>query len=526
MRERNQLTATMVPGSERAATAFFSPDGDRIGFIAITSPGVGSLKVAGLDGSPPRTLVERVSWFTATWESDGYIYVQRAGTSILSRVREGGGELTAFTTLDTARGETAHRTPKSMHDGRRIVFIAVTSDSGGQVAIADLSSGAHRWVGLRAFAAWYSPSGHLLYITDSGVLMAVPFDARRERVAGDPEIVAEGFLTSAGIDLDLSANGTLMYLTSADVTQPDEIVWLSRAGSVIPTPPWTADFADLALSPDGKQLVVGIRQRSVVELWVRNVETGSMSRLTFAADGNSTEPAWTHDGTSVAFVQGTGAAQRLFRRRADGSTAAEPVAGITMNFGSISWTREGTLLADAGTGSSRDIVLIKPGTDTIAQPVLDSRFNETDPALSPDGQWLAYVSNESGQGEVFVRPFSNPSANRVQVSTDGGSNPKWSATGRELYFVRQGVAPTPDSARSGGAMMVVDVRPGQTFTASPPRALFHHDRQIAYFGVTPDGQRFVVVTPTAQRQTDRRPDVVIIEPWSQGLMRQSAKRKN
>jgi serine/threonine-protein kinase len=527
IRERNQLTATMVPGSERAATAFFSPDGRRVGFITTTAPGIGSLKVASLDGSPPKTIAERISWFTANWESDGYIYVQNAGTTTISRVREGGGEVTAFTKLDTAHRETAHRTPKSMHDGRRIVFVAVTSDSGGQVAIADLSSGNHRLVGLRAFAAWYATSGHLVYVTESGALMAVPFDARRERIAGDPEIVAEGFVTAAGIDLDLSADGTLMYFASAEATHPDEILWLNRDGSEIPGPPWTADFADLALSPDGKQLVVGIRQRGIVELWVRHVETGSMSRLTFEADGNSSEPAWTLDGSSVGFVQAMGSGRRLVQRRADGSTPAEPITSITEDFREISWTRDGMLLADVGLSSNRDIVLIKPGADTIARLVLDSRFSETAAAVSPDGRWLAYVSNESGRPEVYVRPFADPTANRVQVSTDGGVQPQWSSTGRELYFVRQGSPMAQDSSRQRAAMLVVDVRPGPTFAASNPKTVFNHSRQIAYFGVTPDGKRFVIVTPVAQRPSNQRPEVVIIENWTQELTRRpSPKARN
>jgi Tol biopolymer transport system component len=525
VRHRDQLAATTVPGSDRAATAFFSPDGMRLGFITVTYPGSGSLKVSALDGSPPKTIAERVSWFTATWESDGFIYVQKSGTSMISRVREGGGELTPFTTLDTVRGETAHRTPKSMHDGRRIMFVAVTSDSGGQVAIADLATGAHRFIGMRAYAVWYATSGHLLYISESGMLMAVPFDAQRERIAGDPEIVAEGFLTTAGIDLDLSANGTLMYVASSEATQPDEILWLNRDGSVIPGPAWTADFADLALSPDGEQLVAGIRQRGVVELWVRHVQTGSMTRLTFEADGSSTEPAWTNDGKSLAFVQGTGTHKRLSQRRADGSTAAAQLAAITADFQDIAWTNAGHLLAVVGSSENRDIVRIKPGSDTTVEKVLDSRFNEATPALSPNGQWLAYVSNESGVFEVYVRPYADPLANRVKVSTEGGSKPQWSATGRELYFVRQAVS-TQDSSRQNAAIMTVDVRPGGTFVATAPRTLFNHNRQIDYFGVTPDGKRFVIVTPTAQRQTERRPEVVIIENWPQALTRRASARPN
>jgi eukaryotic-like serine/threonine-protein kinase len=177
---------------------------------------------------------------------------------------------------------------------------------------------------------------------------------------------------------------------------------------------------------------------------------------------------------------------------------------------------------DVGPGSNRDIVLLKPGEDTIARPVLESRFSETGASVSPNGQWMAYVSNESGRSEVYVRPFSDPSANRVKVSTEGGAQPQWSSTGSELYFVKQAMSMGQDSSRQVAAMMVVDVRPAPTFAASTPRTVFNHSRLISYFGVTPDGKRFVIVTPSAHRSTDRRPEVVIVENWMRELARRSS----
>jgi hypothetical protein len=57
--------------------------------------------------------------------------------------------------------------------------------------------------------------------------------------------------------------------------------------------------------------------------------------------------------------------------------------------------------------------------------------------------------------------------------------------------------------------------------------LFSRSRPISYYGVTPDGKRFVIVTTTAHNPTDRRPEVVIVENWMQELTRRSSvKSKN
>jgi serine/threonine-protein kinase len=515
VRDRSQLSTRVIPGSERGNSPIFSPDGQQVAFFTQVGPGVFNLKTAPVDDGPSHTIAEQVLAFSGSWESDGYIYVQQVGSQVLSRVRATGGPPTAFTTLDPQKAERLHRTPKSMRDGRRTLFVALTSDSGPQVAIADLSSGRHRHIGLRAVSAWYSPSGHILFVNESGVLQVVGFDGSSERFTGDPVIVAEGFNVNTGTDLDLSASGTLMYLTIGNTTSPDEVIWLARDGAVIPTPIWAADFADLALSPDGKQLVVGIRERGVVELWLHNVELGTRSRLTFAADGSATEPAWTRDGSAVTFIQANGSDRSIQQRRADGSTSATQLSPVKENFEDLSWAPDGQLLVEVGGSGNRDVLSLKPGQDTVLKPLLTSRFRESAAVVSPDGRWLAYASNESGPNEVFVRPFADPSAGRVQVSAGGGVLPQWSSDGRQLYFVRQ-LSEEANRDDWTSALMVAEVRPGPSFSAGPPRVLFSHKDLISYWGVTPDGERFVIVTPLAQRE-GLRPRVVVVENWTQEL---------
>jgi serine/threonine-protein kinase len=518
IRERSQLMAAPIPGSDGGFVPMFSPDGRRVAFLNSARVGF-TLKTVSLDGGAPRTITDSITGTPGAWEQDGFIYVQKTGTSVLARVHEGGGELTPFTKLDTSHKERTHRTARSMFDGRRMLFIAVTADSGPQVAIADLSTGSHRHVGIRATAAWFAPPRHLVYVTEAGALMVVAFDNERGVPAGNSEILAEG-ITRPGVaaDLDISATGTLVYAPVTDARAVDEVRWLNRDGSLMPTPLWNADFGDLALSPDGNQLVVGIRERGNVELWVRQVESGSLSRLTFAADGSSEEPAWTLDGTAVTFIVIKDSTRAVYQRRADGSTAATPVGPTGEELRDISWAPGGQLLVETSVRSNRDVFTMRPGRDSVMRPLLSSRSSEIAAAVSPDGRWVAYVSNESGRNEVYVRPFADPSAHRAQVSTSGGNAPRWSRTGHDLYFVRRSEpnASASDSL-SQSAMMVAAVRPGPTFVSGPPREVFRYSGPISYWDVTPDGKRFVIVTQA--QQSDARLDVIVADNWLAELKR-------
>ena len=116
--------------------------------------------------------------------------------------------------------------------------------------------------------------------------------------------------------------------------------------------------------------------------------------------------------------------------------------------------------------------------------------------FSPDGKWFAYVSNESGDNEIYVRPFNAGAApgaplsagGKVMVSK-GGANlggAVWRPDGRELFYL------APD-----GALMSVEVDTEPTFSpAGPPQALFKVAPEVAYFDISPDGERFLISVPT------------------------------
>ena len=86
------------------------------------------------------------------------------------------------------------------------------------IAVADLATGTHT-VLLRGVRARYAASGHLLYVTADGTLMAVPFDETTLALTGDAVALVEGLRVGICryMDLAVSATGTLFYTTGAGV---------------------------------------------------------------------------------------------------------------------------------------------------------------------------------------------------------------------------------------------------------------------------------------------------------------------
>ncbi len=511
VRDLDQLHATPLAGTEGAESPFFSPDGSRVGFRA-----QGGWRVASLGGGPPITIADSgIGPWGGSWGSDGYIYLDgNLHGNGLVRVAESGSAPETVTMIDTTQGEEAHFWPDALPGGRGVVF---SVRRGGDVnltewdiAVADLSTGAHT-VLLRGVRAQYAVSGHLLYVTADGTLMAVPFDETTLALTGDAVSLLEGLRVGVfGImDLTVSATGTLFYATGgAGGGGLAEVVWVTRDGTAEEIHPgWVGNFNSPKLSPDGTQLAVTIRANGEEQIWIKQLDQGPLPKLTFAGTLNY-RPAWTPDGRAVAFVSERGDNPDLYVRRADGTGQAELLRDEERTVEEVTYSPDGEWLVYrvGGQAGERDLYGRPMGSDT-ATALVVTEYDEASPAVSPNGRWLAYTSNETGRYEVYVRPFPNTNDGRWLVSTDGGSEPVWAHSGRELFY------------KESGNLMVVEVLPGATFVPGERRVLFSTQGYGAadvhqVYDVTPDDQRFVMIQFVGEQEAT---ELIVVENFFEEL---------
>jgi Tol biopolymer transport system component len=144
-------------------------------------------------------------------------------------------------------------------------------------------------------------------------------------------------------------------------------------------------------------------------------------------------------------------------------------------------------------------------------PVVQKASGVSPGRFSPDGRWIAYASTETGRPEIYVTPFPGPGG-KWRISTSGGLQPRWRGDGKELFYL---AFPT---ARQ---LMAATVRAvGSRMEADPPQMLFEPSwvggRSI--YDVTPDGQRFIMVTrPGAAAPPST---ITVVLNWSAALKRQ------
>ena len=518
VRNRDQLHATPLPGTNNANAPFFSPDGSRVGFYARNG-----WWVASLGGGPPITVTDTgIGRAGGSWGSDGYLYFdgQLPGNGI-ARVPESGGSPEAVTMIDSTRGEETHLWPEVLPGGRGVVFSVVRGGlelgnlAEWDIAVADLTAGTHT-VLVRGVRAVYAASGHLVYVTADGTLRGVPFDETTLVLTGDavalPDRVNVEF--AGNMDLAVSATGTLFYTTGGGVLGGElwEVVWVTRDGTANEIDPgWKANFSYPKLSPDGTQLAVGIAANDEEHIWIKQLDRGPPTKLTFAAGTVNSRPAWTPDGETVAFASDRGDNSDLYARRADGSAPAELLLDEEQSVRHVTFSPDGEWLVyrrsgRVGSGGGPALYAVPVGADS-AVALVATEYDVNSPAVSPDSRWLAYVSNESGRYEVYVCPFPNTNDGRWLVSTAGGSEPVWAHSGTELFY------------KGSGNLMSVEVLPGPIFVTGERRALFstqgfRSSRTHQQYDVMPDDQRFVMIRNLGGQEAS---ELIVVENFFEEL---------
>jgi Periplasmic component of the Tol biopolymer transport system len=482
-------------------------------------------------GGPPITLATpgAGSGGGAAWGVDGWIYFDTPGG--LARIRADGGAPEPLVTYDSAAGEIGHAWPEALPNGKGLIYRSRRNldPSDFDIVAFDLKTRTRHTL-TKGLLARYVDPGYLVLLRADGAVLAAPFDQDQLKLTGPAVPLFEGVMTKpfGSADIAISSTGTLAYVPglASSVGGVAELVYVSREGAITPLdPPVTINPSanrGMSLSPDGSRLALDVVGVASPDIWIKQLPSGPLSRLTFEGRG-SFRPTWTPDGRSVVYIATSDSGgQAIWKKRADGSTAAELIwqaPGQILAEGLLSRDGQWLIYRVNLNDGNRDIYAVRLGRDTVPIPLLTGSCLEQGASLSPDNRWLAYTSNESGADEVYVRPFPNANAGRWQISTRGGSAARWSHSGRELFF---------ESA--GGDFMVVPVTPGPTFAPGEARRLFPLGSGlfgsfiVPDYDLTPDDKRFITVRLAIVNQAPGAGQLVVVDNWDEELKAKMRRR--
>jgi serine/threonine-protein kinase len=487
-RRTGALEPVALPNTEAGGFPTVSLDNKRIAFSHN-----GVIAVTSIDGGPV-TQVKTLGGEGLAWLDDDNLLVGGtfASTLGLAKLNVTTKQLTAFTKADSASNDLHHSWPKLLDDGKTVLFVSWAKEgiSGARISKTTRDGG--------PFVI-----SDVVGTCPLGTVMAVPFDLGKVKSTGAavPLISGVSIVTTAGAArASLASNGTLVYLTgeyasrivTVDMNGKDELLFEPQG--IATKPQW---------SPDGKHVVLSIEAAQGHDLWMRDMTSGALSRLT--TDGVSRSPIWSHDARSILYVKRHGETDKVMRQRLDAASPVEVIADVPHEqINEIAVSSKNALIMRVMPRGFMYAVDLNAATRTPTR-VTSTTFTEVQPAFSPDGNWLAYVSDESSTPQIMLRAFPGPSA-PVQLSARGGTEPVWSSDGKTLYY-HEGKRLVAASLSLAGTPSVTSTRVLFEGPYLAPALTGAHTYDIA-----PDGKRFVM-----QKFSTEQSRLIVVTNWFEEL---------
>jgi serine/threonine-protein kinase len=499
-------SAVVLPGTEGAYHPFFSPDGRWIAFFAGAE-----LRKVSVEGGTPVTLttVERPSG--AVWhQPDEIILFQQDGFEMRRVSASGGRDSTML--LGSQFGE-----PDILPGGEW----AVGTLGSGQLALLSLKDASLLAITRRGvipldsvqlgdllfgFSPKYVSSGHLVFGSGDGVLMALPFDGTSHLVRGGTVPVVDGVRIEEGYGFAqyaIAQDGTLVFVPGKNQLH-GFIASIRPDGRFDTLPLPRAQYTQPRMSPDGTRLAVQVRKAVAGwEIVVMDLTTGVPQRIEVEGNYRAFPGAWTSDGKALMVglfhpVRNVFLGTKMY-------TLAERSWGEMMRFNgsyvSIAPGGKEFVYSNFRTGE----LYIRPlSGDTTSKPIPARGWAAS---FSPDGRWLAWGGADGG---VAVSPL--PPTGAIYNVVERGQQPIWSPDGQRLIY------------RDGRRFYEVPVEVSGGFRAGRPRAVaegpfirtfaWNHTmtkagRLVAMIAIPGDATRELgVITGFAQDLTRRAPPQV------------------
>ncbi len=158
--------------------------------------------------------------------------------------------------------------------------------------------------------------------------------------------------------------------------------------------------------PNGRTLAFAGGSNGLTAIYTMNSTSGSERSPLITGSGLEVEPAYSPDGTKLAFVSGRFTRPHVFIRDLASSQDTRITFAGWYN-SSPAWRPDNKKIAFAGYDKEidrYDVFIVNPDGRQLERLTLDQGDNEK-PSWSPDGRFLIYQSNRVGSGRGKTRAY-------------------------------------------------------------------------------------------------------------------------
>ncbi len=201
-----------------------------------------------------------------------------------------------------------------------------------------------------------------------------------------------------------------------------------------------------AWSPDGTKIAFASSRSGYQNIYTMHADGSNVTRLTSIAATES-DPTWSPDGTKIAFVSRRDGNPEIYVMHADGSGQTRLTDSLTNDLQSYdvqpAWSPDGGKIAFASyrTGNPEIYVMNPDGSGQTRLTATDG-ISDSEPDWSPDGTKIVFTSGVDGNFEIYTMNADGTVQTRLTDSSGWDAQPAWSPDGTKITFasVRAGSA--------------------------------------------------------------------------------------
>lgn len=273
-----------------------------------------------------------------------------------------------------------------------------------------------------------------------GIMVEEEFRDEMEAIARSMVITPSMQDATANFTVDWSPDGGRLAFTSRhEIVSSIYMLQLSDGASRRLTDETeNAGYADW--SPDGSQIVYNAMEESGRHLFLRRTSGGNRQQLTDAPNTEDNFPDWSPDGSKIVFARYDQAtvveedvdAEIYLLDLEEGSARSLNVRGTAPAF-----SPDGSRIAFVSDlNGAQDLYIMNADGSDIVQ-VTDDPGYDLWPAWSPDGGQLAFASNHNGNNgnyDIYVVNLDGSNRERLTDHKAPDYAPAWSPDGNRIAF--------------------------------------------------------------------------------------------